>query len=390
VTSSKGFRGARWAAVLTAAVVVGTLATAPVRADTKGELDAAKASLKSLEAKISAEQASINALMAQASSLATQIDHVNSRIANTQGQIADKEQQIRAAGDRLSAAQDQLNQRAWVAYENGPGSNLEFLLGSTSLSDLSDRLEIVNTAAQSDESLILEIHNDENLLASQQADLQSLENQLQSTNAELKTHQDALTAKLAAQQKLMDGMNKDETAAQALVNKLGAQYKAELAAAEAAKRAARGEITGVFFKCPVSGAVAYADDFGAPRYAGGYHLHAGNDILAAYGTPIVAPFPGTADADGNDLGGLAVTVTGAAGYVYNAHLSAYAGSFPRTVSTGELIGYVGTSGDAQGGPPHDHFEWHPNVIPPNPWVSPYGVSVIGTAIDPYPYLNSVC
>ena len=68
--------------------------------------------------------------------------------------------------------------------------------------------------------LILEIHNDENLLAAQQSDLQSLESQLQSTNTQLKTHQDDLNAKLAAQQKLMDGMNKDKTSAQALVDKL--------------------------------------------------------------------------------------------------------------------------------------------------------------------------
>jgi hypothetical protein len=51
---------------------------------------------------------------------------------------------------------------------------------------------------------------------------------------------------------------------------------------------------------------------------------------------------------------------------------------------------VGDSGDAQGGPTHDHFEWHPNVIPSNLHVSPYGVSIVGTAIDPYPYLNSAC
>jgi murein DD-endopeptidase MepM/ murein hydrolase activator NlpD len=112
--------------------------------------------------------------------------------------------------------------------------------------------------------------------------------------------------------------------------------------------------------------------------------------VAPRGTPIRAPFPGVATQSGNDLGGLAVIVTGSAGYVYNAHLDSYQGIYPRSVSTGEIIGYVGDSGDARGGVTHDHFEWHPNVIPPHPHVSPYGVSVIGTAIDPWPYLNSVC
>jgi murein DD-endopeptidase MepM/ murein hydrolase activator NlpD len=132
----------------------------------------------------------------------------------------------------------------------------------------------------------------------------------------------------------------------------------------------------------------YSDDFGAPRYGGGYHLHAGNDIFAPRGTPIRAPFAGTASNASNSLGGLSVYVTGALGYVYNAHLSSI-GTLG-SVSAGTIVGYVGDSGDAQGGATHDHFEWHPNAIPSNPHVSPYGQSVIGGAIDPYPYLNSVC
>src|SRR5207248_2821401 len=55
-----------------------------------------------------------------------------------------------------------------------------------------------------------------------------------------------------------------------------------------------------FLICPVMGSYSYSDDFGAPRClsgdssCGGYHLHMGNDILSTLGTPIVAPFDGTA------------------------------------------------------------------------------------------------
>ena len=125
--------------------------------------------------------------------------------------------------------------------------------------------------------------------------------------------------------------------------------------------------------CPVHGRGFFSRDFGAPRYAGGYHPHAGNDIFADQGTPIVAPFDGRSVATPNQLGGEAVKVYGAPGFVYNAHLSAYGklGS----VRAGEIIGFVGNTGDALGGPPHDHFEFHPGN---------------GAAVDPYPYLLAAC
>jgi murein DD-endopeptidase MepM/ murein hydrolase activator NlpD len=152
--------------------------------------------------------------------------------------------------------------------------------------------------------------------------------------------------------------------------------------------AGRGGPGNPFQVCPVRGAVRFGDDFGAPRYSGGLHLHAGIDILAARGTPIVAPFRGRAVLASNGLGGLAVIVYGTEGYVYNAHLS-WLGRLGQ-VRTGTLIGYVGNSGDAAGGPTHDHFEWHPKVIPAHPHVSPYGQSDVDGAIDSYPYLKEVC
>lgn len=130
---------------------------------------------------------------------------------------------------------------------------------------------------------------------------------------------------------------------------------------------------GIFQECPVNGPVTIADNFGVivrkPDVP--VHIHQGNDMTAATGTPIVAPFAGTAVAAPNGLGGMAVKVYGELGYVYNAHLSAY-GQLGQ-VSAGAVIGYVGSTGDAGG--PHDHFEWHPNG---------------GSAVDPYPYLMVSC
>ncbi len=130
---------------------------------------------------------------------------------------------------------------------------------------------------------------------------------------------------------------------------------------------------GPLFLCPVQAEGYYSNDFGAPRYAGGYHPHEGNDIFADFGSPIVAPFDGRAITAANRLGGLAVKVFGKGGYVYNAHLIAY-GRIGQ-VKAGTVIGYVGNTGDAIGGPPHNHFEWHPRN---------------GPAVDPYPYLQEVC
>jgi murein DD-endopeptidase MepM/ murein hydrolase activator NlpD len=125
--------------------------------------------------------------------------------------------------------------------------------------------------------------------------------------------------------------------------------------------------------CPVHGQGSFSRDFGAPRFAGGYHPHAGNDIFATEGTPIVAPFDGTAAMTPNGLGGLAVKVYGRPGYVYNAHLSRYGKLGP--VRAGDVIGFVGNTGDALGGPPHNHFEFHPANGPP---------------VDPYPYIVAAC
>jgi len=133
------------------------------------------------------------------------------------------------------------------------------------------------------------------------------------------------------------------------------------------------DIWATFWRCPVGGSNEVADNFGIMVRLPGVpvHRHMGNDIGAAEGTPIVAPFDGVATASSSELGGLEVRIQGEGGYVYNAHLASYGqlGS----VRTGAVVGYVGSTGDATA--PHDHLEWHPGN---------------GAAVDPNPALSVVC
>lgn len=141
--------------------------------------------------------------------------------------------------------------------------------------------------------------------------------------------------------------------------------------------------------CPPVPPVTYRDDFGEPRHVGGYHPHWGNDLFAPRGRPVRAPFDGLAvKHTDNWFAGNYVTVVGAKGYVRNDHLDSF--GTVGYVEAGTVIGYVGNTGDAQGGATHDHFEWHPWVVPTPLHVAPSGFSRVMDAIDPFPFVNLVC
>ena len=117
-----------------------------------------------------------------------------------------------------------------------------------------------------------------------------------------------------------------------------------------------------FGRFPVGGRATFTDDWWFPRFVPVVHLHEGTDIFAAYGTPARAPADGTLEQSFNPVGGLSAYVTEADGtYYYLAHLSRYeAGQVSgQTVKAGDVIGYVGDSGNARGTSPHVHFEVHP-------------------------------
>jgi murein DD-endopeptidase MepM/ murein hydrolase activator NlpD len=117
------------------------------------------------------------------------------------------------------------------------------------------------------------------------------------------------------------------------------------------------------FVFPIYGTASFGDSFGAarPDVPGGWHH--GEDIFASAGTPLLAVADGTLHTIGfNRIGGYRLWLRDAVGdEFYYAHLSAYSplAVEGRQVKAGDVIGFVGDTGDADGGPPHLHFEIHP-------------------------------
>jgi murein DD-endopeptidase MepM/ murein hydrolase activator NlpD len=122
--------------------------------------------------------------------------------------------------------------------------------------------------------------------------------------------------------------------------------------------------------CPVNGAVAFSDSWGAARSGG--RRHKGVDMIAARGTPIVAVESGTLSRlSTGSLGGNAVYMTGNSGdRFYYAHLDSFADGVGGglQVSVGDLLGYNGSSGNASYSVPHLHFQHAPAG---GDWVNPY-------------------
>ena len=124
-------------------------------------------------------------------------------------------------------------------------------------------------------------------------------------------------------------------------------------------------------RCPIQGAMRHVNDWGFPRSGG--RFHEGNDLFAARGTPVVAVVAGSAQQKVGAIGGNQVKLVGDDGATYHyTHLDRFAAG--GRVNAGDVIGYVGTSGNAAGGTPHVHFEVH---------------AATG-AVNPYPRVAAAC
>jgi murein DD-endopeptidase MepM/ murein hydrolase activator NlpD len=321
--------------------MLGSLLSAPSRADTASDLNSAKAKLASLQSQL--DRLTISYAQAQA-----KLARTESRVDQVRGHVVVLRQRMRRIRSRL-------DERARVAYEGGATGALELLLTSASFSDFSDRLEFLGRVEQGDGDVLVQAKVTAEQLRRSEQDLRTLSASQAATVTSLRQQSSQISAALGS--------------AQSLVSQLQHQLAQQLAD--------HGPIHPGWKlqSCPVGQPRSFADSFGNPRPGG--RTHQGIDMMAPFGTTIYAAQTGRFERNTNSLGGMSALVyAGGGDYTYYAHMSSYAGvASGSIVSAGTPIGHVGNTGDAAGGPYHLHFEYHPGG---------------GGAVDPYNLLRAVC
>ncbi|MDP8993160.1 MAG: M23 family metallopeptidase, partial [Actinomycetota bacterium] len=251
---------------------------------------------------------------------------------------------------RLMEARDRLKRLAVARYVATPVAPVSDALEAPTIVDMSRRVAMLGAVVEADERRVLEY--------------QSAARQVTDEEERLSDEVARRRAALAQAAEALQGADAGMVAS-----------RAQLMSGHAGGSLVLGGLT-----FPVAGRHTFADTFGAPRMFGTpfAHLHQGTDIFAAQGTPVVAIERGVLVRVGTDvLGGTKLWLVGAGGtrYFY-AHLSAFALGVVegKPVEAGEIVGFVGNTGNARGTPPHLHFEAHPDG---------------GPAINPYPLLRLV-
>jgi murein DD-endopeptidase MepM/ murein hydrolase activator NlpD len=159
----------------------------------------------------------------------------------------------------------------------------------------------------------------------------------------------------------------------AKVNEKVTRYLVAESTIEVAMWGAGAQVFARGFLFPVHGVASFGDSWGAPRMTGTAfaHWHEGTDVFAPAGIELVAVEDGvvTRTTD-NTLGGISVYLAGESGIeYYYAHLSGYAPGVMGgiAVKRGDVLGYMGNTGNASGGAAHLHFEVHVGGRPVNPY-----------------------
>lgn len=361
------------------------------------------------------------------SALVSKVQVLDEKIAVTREKISSLNDDIKEKQDAydkgLSEVEDQfdaLANRLRILYMSGNATDLEIIFGAKDFSDLIDKMELVKSLANSDKELISEIQTKLNELSTKKEALEADKKDLETQQASLKSDQDEFNKLISDNDEILKNLYASNSEAQNSLEsaalqsdeieaKISQYYAAQKAAAERAAQASQSSSgsssssssssssgssssgssssgsssvivpSGSGFAWPTPGFVSLSSEWFEDREV---YNHGGIDIAGAgiMGTPVVAAADGTVVATNSSCthnwgksyscgcgGGYGnyVMISHAGGKmtVYG-HLTRLTVSSGQSVSRGQVIGYVGSTGNSTG--PHLHYECRLNGVRYNP------------------------
>lgn len=364
----------------------------------ENDLQKAKELIDSLKGSKEDIQSEVEKLDKQLNEISGKVKELESRLSKKRQEIADTESALNKAKEQEKKQYRNMKKRIQFMYENGQTSYVEMLLSADSFTDFLNAVEYITQISQYDRKMLKEYQNMQVTIADTQKTLETDYASLQSLQAKVQEEKQAVAALESAKKGELNAVADDLTDAQSVAKAYEAEIQAQnevIAQIQAAqKRAAEqqaaqqqaqaaeenqntaqnttppgnGQSTGsMMWPCPSSKRVT--SDYG-PRTSptnGASSNHKGIDIGAAYGADIVAADGGTvlvatySSSGGNyviiDHGGGLCTV-----YMHASSLTVSAG---QTVSKGQVIAKVGSTGISTGN--HLHFGVTLNGVYVSPW-----------------------
>lgn len=364
----------------------------------KSELQSQQASIQTNIDDLIAQQADVidqKAAMDEKNELARQeIELINEQIDVYTGLIEDKAEELEKAEAAEQAQYELYRKRVRAMEEEGSYTYLDILFQCRSLSDVLSAIDMIGEIMDSDKRLFEEYkaarETTEQVKAEYEATLAQLGDKQETLEAEKAELEEQIAAAVEVINQLQDDIDAAkaeyakaaaaEAAAQASINAIIAQMQAEEEAARQEAAQNNQQYTGTgstatgtyIWPCPSSTYVTSAFGMRDHPLFGDERPHSGIDIAGSAGSEVLAADSGTvAVATYSSSYGNYVTIYHSNGdYTLYAHMSSLAVSAGQSVTQGDVIGYVGSTGWATG--PHLHFE----------------IRVNGSTVDPLSYFSN--
>ena len=335
--------------------------------DAKKKEAAAKALESELKEKVSVIQSQISVLQGQIAEVQNSIGLKEQEIAAKEQQITEKEAEIADQwGDfkQHMAAMQELRDGGSVAMLSAVNDLYELLTFNEVMQDISIKdTEILDNMKNAKEAL----ESDKLTLESQRSELQSKKADLDAQNSQMRAKQNELNSSVAAAQMSAAEAQQAQKDAQAAIESDEMNYEAvkkQIQKLIAAAAASKPTLSFTGFICPLKSYSRISSEYGWRKnpVTGVNKLHAGTDFAAPGGTPIYAAASGYVQVAGWSSGGYGNYVIIYHGKMSDGnqystlygHMRSVATSAGKYVQQGEIIGYVGSTGNSTGN--HLHLE----------------------------------